>query len=240
MELSIIIPVFEERQKIAQDIQAASEFLASHHLTGEIIIVDDGSRDDTAAVAKNAWVAPGIKLEVIRYDQNMGKGFAVRTGVREARGEYIMFADSGLCVPYSDVVRGLQLLQRGICEIAHGSRQLAESKIQRLQVWHRRWTARIFRWVIRLWMKVPSHLTDTQCGFKIYRGDVAHELYHECMTNGFSFDVEIILRALRKGYRIEEFPIEWTCDRDSRLSLTRSSKRVWRELRNIKRTMGEA
>lgn len=237
MELSIIIPVFEERQKIARDIQAASEFLASHGLKGEVIVVDDGSRDDTAAVAKRAQVAPGTALKVIRYEQNMGKGFAVRTGIREARGEYIMFADSGLCVPYSNVLAGLQLIKNGVCEIAHGSRKLAESEIQRPQVWYRRVTARIFRWVIHLWLRIPSHLTDTQCGFKIYQGNIAHELYLESTTNGFMFDVEIILRALRKGYRIKEFPIEWTCDRDSRLSVTRSSSRIWREMKDIKRTL---
>ncbi|MGH7452854.1 MAG: dolichyl-phosphate beta-glucosyltransferase, partial [bacterium] len=79
--------------------------------------------------------------------------------------------------------------------------------------------------------------TDTQCGFKIYRGDIAHELYPECMANGFMFDVEIIMRALRKGYRIKEFPIAWTCDRDSRLLRTQSTKQIWRELRDIKRAL---
>ncbi|MCI0697127.1 glycosyltransferase [candidate division KSB1 bacterium] len=237
MDLSIIIPVFEERQKIARDIQAAAAFLASQRLSGEIIVVDDGSRDGTAAVAKSVEVAPSMQLKVIRYNQNMGKGFAIREGVRAAQGEYIMFADSGLCVPYSNALRGLQLLKSGAGEIAHGSRRLAESKIQRPQIWYRRLTARIFRWMIFRWMKIPPYLTDTQCGFKIYRGDIAHKLYDECMTNGFIFDVEIILRALRKGYRIKEFPIAWTCDRDSRLLRTRSTKQIWRELRDIKQAL---
>jgi dolichyl-phosphate beta-glucosyltransferase len=237
MELSIIIPAFEERQKIARDVHAASEFLASHGLSGEIIVVDDGSRDDTAAVARSVEAAPDIKLKVIRYERNMGKGFAVRAGVEQAQGEYIMFADSGLCVPYGHVLAGLQLLKNGVCEIAHGSRRLAASKIKKSQIWYRRLTGRIFRWVILRWMKIPPHLTDTQCGFKIYRGDVAHELYRECGTNGFMFDVEIIVRALRRGYRIQEFPIEWTCDRDSRLLQTRSAGQILHELRDIKRAL---
>lgn len=239
MELSIIIPVFAERQKIARDIQAASEFLASQRWSGEIIVVDDGSRDDTAAVARSVEVAPNIHLKVIRYDQNIGKGFAIRTGIKAAQGEYIMFADSGLCVPYDNVLRGWHWLKNGVCEIAHGSRKLTASKIQRPQIWYRRITAGIFRWVISHWMKMPAHLTDTQCGFKIYRGDFAHKLYDECETNGFMFDVEIILRATRKGYRIKEFPIEWTCDRDSRLLRTRSARQILRELRDIKRTLGQ-
>jgi dolichyl-phosphate beta-glucosyltransferase len=239
MELSIIIPVFAERQKITRDIQAASEFLTNQRWSGEIIVVDDGSRDDTAAVARSVEVAPSIKLKIIRYDQNMGKGFAVRAGIEAAQGEYIMFADSGLCVPYDNVLRGWHWLKNGVCEIAHGSRKLTASKIQRPQIWYRRMTGGIFRWVISHWMKMPAHLTDTQCGFKIYRGDIAHALYDECKTNGFMFDVEIILRAVRQGYRIKEFPIEWTCDRDSRLLRTRSAKQILRELRDIKRTLGQ-
>ena len=86
-------------------------------------------------------------------------------------------------------------------------------------------------------MKIPPELTDTQCGFKIYKGDVARHLYGECMTDGFAFDIEIIIRAGKEGYRIKEFPIDWTCDRDSRLSPTRSSWRVLSELLKIKRSV---
>lgn len=235
MNLSIIIPVFEERQKIAHDIQAASTFLTSRQLTGEIIVVDDGSRDDTALIAKRVEVAPSLQLNVIRYERHKGKGFAVRAGVRESRGDDVMFADSGLCVPYQNALAGLHLIKSGACEIAHGSRRLKESQIIKPQAWHRRLTARIFRWLVVYWIKIPAHLTDTQCGFKIYRGEVARELYGECLTHGFMFDIEIILRALRKGYRIREFPIQWTCDLDSRLSFTRTPKQIWREMRNIKR-----
>jgi hypothetical protein len=88
-------------------------------------------------------------------------------------------------------------------------------------------------------MKVSSELTDTQCGFKIYRGDVARDLYGQCITDGFMFDLEIIMRAQKRGCRIKEFPIEWTCDRDSRLSPTRSLWRVLQELITIKRMPAE-
>ena len=86
-------------------------------------------------------------------------------------------------------------------------------------------------------MKIPPELTDTQCGFKIYKGDIARHLYSECITDGFMFDIEIIIRAQKEGYRIKEFPINWSCDRDSRLSPTRSWWRVLSELMTIKQTM---
>jgi len=235
MHISIVIPVFNESKKIAADIEAASAFLESNHLTGEIIVVDDGSDDGTSEAAKNVTVPPNVDLEVIRCNEHRGKGCAVRTGITKTRGEYVMFADSGCCVPYGHVLDGLKLLKSGVCDIAHGSRKLAESNIQRPQSWYRRTCAGVFRWVINKSMKVSSELTDTQCGFKIYRGDVARDLYGQCITDGFMFDLEIIMRAEKRGCRIKEFPIEWTCDRDSRLSPTRSLWRVLRELINIKR-----
>lgn len=239
MEFSIIIPVFEESAKIAKDMQAASGFLRENYFSGEIIVVDDGSRDDTARTAQRAKTVPGVPLQVIRYDRNRGKGYAIRTGVAAASGTYIMFADSGLCIPYQNVLAGLRMIQNGDCEIAHGSRKLEASKIIRPQAWHRRVTARLFRWLTVRWMRVPTSLSDTQCGFKIYHGEVARELFGECRTDGFMFDIEIILRAHLKGYRIKEFPVEWTCDRDSRLSLTRTPQRILHELRTIKKTLGK-
>lgn len=237
MDLSIVIPAFEESRKIARDVEAAAAFLKGEGLAGEIIVVDDGSRDDTAAAAKEADIPPDVHLNVIRYDIHRGKGCAVRIGMAASKGEYVMFADSGGCVPYENALRGLEMLKGGSCELAHGSRKLPESRIQRPQAWYRRILSRIFRWVIVRAMKIPAGLTDTQCGFKLYRGDVARTLYSSCITDGFMFDVEIIMRASKANYRIREFPIEWTSDRDSRLSLTRNAGRVLRELLTIRRIL---
>jgi len=95
----------------------------------------------------------------------------------------------------------------------------------------------MFHWLVIHDMGIPAEFTDTQCGFKMYKGDVARHLYAEAVTDGFTFDIEIIMRAQREGYRIKEFPIDWTCDRDSRLSPTRSSWRVLSELLTIRRIM---
>ncbi|MBA7615132.1 MAG: glycosyltransferase [Calditrichaeota bacterium] len=237
MDLSIVIPAFDESGKITRDVEAAAAFLKGENLSGEIIVVDDGSRDDTAAAAKETNIPPDVHLNVIRCDPHRGKGYAVRTGMAASHGEYVMFADSGGCVPYENALRGLDMLKSGVCELAHGSRKLRESSIQRRQAWYRRILSRVFRWVVIRAMKLPAGLTDTQCGFKMYRGDVARTLYGACITDGFMFDVEIIMRASRANYRIREFPIEWTSDRDSRLSLVRSAGRVLLELLTIRRTL---
>ncbi|MDD5326992.1 MAG: glycosyltransferase [Phycisphaerae bacterium] len=239
MDISIVIPAFEESKKISRDIEAASGFLESNHLTGEIIVVDDGSCDGTVEAAEKTAVASGTILKVLRLPHHTGKGAAVRTGIKQTSGEYVMFADSGCCVPYDNVLDGLKLLKTGACDIAHGSRKIPESIIRNAQSRYRRTCARIFHWFVIYFMKLPAELTDTQCGFKIYKGQVGRKLYEDCVTNGFMFDVEIILRAMKAGHRIKEFPIEWTCDRDSRLSPAKNLWRVLSELMAIKKVLSK-
>ena len=239
VDLSIVIPALDEGKKIGRDVKAAAAFLEGNHLPGEIIVVDDGSKDNTAEVAKNVDVSAAIPLNVIRYEQHRGKGYAIRTGIKQTSGEYVMFVDSGCCVPYEDVLRGLGLLKSGACDIAHGSRKMRGCHIQEKQSLYRRICSRIFHRFVIYGMKIPAEFTDTQCGFKIYRGDVARHLYGECITDGFMFDVEIIMRAQKEGYRIKEFPVDWTCDRDSRLSPTRSLWHVLFELITIKRALSK-
>lgn len=237
MDLSIVIPAFEEGKKIARDVKAVAQFLRANGLEGEIIVVDDGSSDDTAQAARKVWVPQEVTSRVIRYEEHRGKGYAVRTGMVATIGRYTMFADCGLCIPYGDALQGLDMLEANTCDIAHGSRRHIQSDILRDQPWHRRLLSRAFKSTVRTLLKVPRNLTDTQCGFKVYKGDVARELYAECISDGFMFDIEIILRAEKKGYRIEEFPVEWACDLDSRLSVTRTPWPVLSELRTLKRAI---
>ncbi len=241
MDVSIVIPAYEESKKIARDIEAAVVFLKDNHFTGQIIVVDDGSEDNTAEVAKNAITnpSPAIELKVERYSHHRGKGYAVRKGIEQTTGEYVMFADSGCCVPYEDTLRGLELIKSGACDIAHGSRKMLGCHIEKAQSLYRRICSKLFHWFVIHDMKIPAEFTDTQCGFKIYRGDVARHLYGECITDGFTFDIEIIMRAQQEGYRIKEFPIDWTCDPDSRLSPTRSSWGVLSELLKIRRVLAK-
>lgn len=238
MDISIVIPAYEESKKIAQDIKSAARFIEENNFAGEIIVVDDGSRDNTAEVAKNTKVPSTITLKALRYEHR-GKGHAVRQGINLSSGEYVMFVDSGCCVPYEDTMRGLELIKSGRCDIAHGSRKIRGCHIEKPQSLYRRICSKLFHWFVIRDMHIPAEFTDTQCGFKIYLGDVARHLYGECITDGFTFDIEIIMRALQEGYRIKEFPVDWTCDRDSRLSPTRSSWHVLLELMKIKRVLAK-
>jgi dolichyl-phosphate beta-glucosyltransferase len=236
MKLSIVIPAFDESGKIGGDIESACQFLQTNGFEGKIIVVDDGSKDTTADEAGKAGrnCHGTIEVTVIRNTHHRGKGYAVRSGIKQTTGDYVMFADSGNCVPYENVLRGLKLLAAGQCDIAQGARKMAGANIIKDQGLYRRICSSIFHWFVTHIMKIPAELTDTQCGFKIYRGDVARRLYGECVTDGFMFDIEVILRALSQGYRIKEFPIDWSCDADSRLSPTRSLRRILVELIRIR------
>jgi dolichyl-phosphate beta-glucosyltransferase len=240
MDLSIVIPAFNESGKIADDIRDAAEFLTNNNLSGEIIVVDDGSRDGTAEVAKNSESALSgqqVSAQVLTYLPHRGKGYAIRKGMAKTTGKYAMFADSGSCIPYEEALRGLELIEDGKCDIAHGSRKTLGCHIFKSQSRYRRICSKLFHLFVIYDMKIPAEFSDTQCGFKIYRGDIARELYAQCITDGFMFDIEIIMRAQRRGCRISEFPVDWTCDRDSRLSPARSAWQVFSELMTIRRLM---
>ena len=237
MKLSIVIPAFNECGKIGGDVEAACEFLQRNGFQGEIIVADDGSKDATTDEAKKVGekYRNRVNVKVIRNQQHHGKGYAVRSGMKQTTGDYVMFADSGSCVPFDNALRGLELLKADKCDIAHGSRRLARAHLIKDQGPYRHICSALFHWFVTRIMKLPTQLTDTQCGFKIYRGDVARLLYGKCVTDGFMFDIEIIRRAINQHYRIAEFPIDWTCDPDSRLSPTRSFWRIFSELLKIRK-----
>jgi dolichyl-phosphate beta-glucosyltransferase len=234
MTLSIIIPARDEASKIRRDVEAAAAFLARNFASGEIIVADDGSRDDTRGEAGAAAIPPGVEIIVRRNESPRGKGFAVRGGVLASSGDYVMFADAGLTVPFENALRGVRLIREG-CALAHGSRWLSGSVIRKRQDWDRRAASRLFRWVSSLLVELPPSLTDTQCGFKVYEGATARQLFRESAIDGFMFDIELIVLAVLHGKSIAEFPVEWTCDRDSRLNIILSGRQVFRDLLRIRR-----
>jgi dolichyl-phosphate beta-glucosyltransferase len=227
-DLSIVIPAYKEAGKLPADIEAAFAFIEADRLIAEVIVVDDGSPDDTAAVAAS-YRARYPELRVLSYVPNRGKGHALRYGIARARGRNVLFADAGLCVPYPVARIALAMLDMRMCDVANGSRRMRGS-VKRAQPLYRQLGSRLFGILVHGMMGVPMHISDTQCGFKAYRREVAQRLFGASFTDGFMFDTEIILRALAERDTILEFPVVWENDPDTRFSPRQGSLRILREL----------
>jgi len=234
MHLTIVIPAWNEACKIVDDIREISAFAKESTYPIELIIVDDGSEDNTAKIAEEVSTPDSLEKRVIRYTPHRGKGYAVRRGISESSGDIVIYMDSGRNVPVETINSGLKLLEQKKCDILSGSRFLPESVIRKKLIWYRRITSIIFRKYVKWYLKLPDLISDTQCGFKLFKGDIARELFENCLSDGFVFDLEIILLAMKKECQICEFPIEWTCDRDSRLSLIPSAAPIFRELYRLR------
>lgn len=226
MNLSIIIPAYEENLKIRDDILSADDFLTQNRIVGEIIAVDDGSADNTFESANSLKSKTNSNLTVIKLSSNIGKGGAVSEGMKISKGDIVMYADAGLTVPYENALTGMDLIRTGKCDIANGSRKMNSSKIIKGQDFDRRFISNIFGYLVKSLLHIPKEMTDTQCGFKVYNGKVARELFQKLNITGFLFEIEIILLAMKKDYKIVEFPVTWKCDRDSRLSISKSSRKI--------------
>jgi dolichyl-phosphate beta-glucosyltransferase len=235
MDLSIIIPALNEAYKIGGDIAAAAAFLKENGFQGEVIVVDDGSTDGTEAAAKLVAVSPPVEKTVLRLEKNSGKGAAVRTGVLKSRGEVVLYADSGSCIPYANALPVIKRIRAGGLHIGLASRRLEETVIQRGQPLRRRLISRLFHWAAVHVAGLPRWVTDSQCGFKVYEGKHACELFAGLGTPGFLFELEIIIKAVRAGLKVEEFPVEWTCDLDTRLKPAAQARGIFRELLHVRR-----
>ena len=215
-DLSIVIPAYNEEKKIISDIEAVYKFFKENSINGELIIVNDGSKDKTFEIASGEK-SKYPSLEIITYKTNRGKGYALRQGMVNAKGKHVLFADSGLCVPYKCVFEGIKLLENG-ADIAIGSRRTKnnDSTILIPQPLYRRIGSKVFYFLMKIFGLIPKGIFDTQCGFKVFKKDVAHKIYSECFTNGFMIDLEMIKRGLKLKYKIEQFPVTWSNDADSR------------------------
>ena len=203
--LSVIIPCYDEEKLIADTLYTVTAYLLRLGYSHEIIVVDDGSRDNTAGiVGRFAEKYPQVRL--LENGQNRGKGFSVRMGALRASGEFVCFSDADLSTPIEEVEKLLHWIRQGF-DIAIGSRSLKTSQVELHQPWWRETMGRTFNLIVRI-MAVRG-IKDTQCGFKCFRGPVAAELFSRQVLDGFSFDVENLFIARKLGYSIKEVPVRW-------------------------------
>lgn len=234
MFLSVVVPAFNEAQKIAKDIEKAAEFLSAQPYQSELIIVDDGSRDDTfkkAELAAGMSTRPNVTINVVNYGANRGKGYAIRYGMKQATGQVVGFMDSGMCVPLKYIESALKEIEKG-ADFAIASRRLPGTKIVKPQPLYRQVGSKAFWYVMRMAMGVRA--TDTQCGFKFYKKEAAEKIYSQLITDGFMFDIEALLVAKKLGLKMAEFPVEWANDSDTRYRPIVGTLKNFKELARIR------
>jgi dolichyl-phosphate beta-glucosyltransferase len=208
--LSVVIPAFNEAERLPRTLDRVGAFLRAAGLGHEILVVDDGSRDETAGKARAAGAT------VLRNDTNRGKGHAVRRGMLEARGQRRLMTDADLSTPIEELPRFLDKLAEGY-DVVIGSRAVAGAKIEIHQPWFRENMGRIYNLFVRA-LALPG-LRDTQCGFKLWSAAAARAAFADSRLDGFSFDVEALYLARKRGYRIAEVPVTWRNDAATRVSL---------------------
>lgn len=231
--LSVIVPTYNEEKRIGNTLTAILTYLQAQTFRSEIIVVDDGSRDNTIQVVESR-IRGMDNARLIAYQPNRGKGYAVRQGMAASQGEWALFTDADLSTPVTTIGLALDHLQNGF-DVVIGSRAIAGSKISRYQPAYRRVGAKIFNVLRDGIVGVDiSRFKDTQCGFKAFRGLVARHLFGLLRIDGFMFDVEMLYVAMRLGYRIYEMPVDWTDMPGSKLRLVRDTVRMFRDLASIR------
>jgi dolichyl-phosphate beta-glucosyltransferase len=227
MDLSFIIPAFDEAARIETSLVKAREYFASQSYQCEVLVVDDGSRDRTAEIVSR-HADEGIRL--LQQPRNMGKGAAVRRGMLEAKGAYRIFSDADFSTPVTETARMLEQLEQ--FDVVIGSRGIDASYIKKHQPWYRESMGKMFNLLVQV-VAIPG-IKDTQCGFKGFRAVAADAIFSRTKIDGFSFDVEALFLARRLGYSIKEMPVEWHNDERSTLNPISDSLKMIRELLRIR------
>jgi len=219
--LAVVIPAYNEEPRILPTLERVNEYLSSQPYTWSVTVVSDGSTDRTNAIVEEfAKNHPGFAL--IDSRPNRGKGFVVRKGMLSVDGELILFSDADLAAPIEEVEKLLPKMAEA--PIAIGSRPLKDSKLEVHQPWYREMLGRASNLLIQL-LGVRG-IKDTQCGFKLFKREVAHDVFSRCKLNGFSFDFEALMVARDLGLTIAEVPIRWAHQEGSKVVIWRDAPKA--------------
>lgn len=236
--LSIVVPAYNEAARLEATLRTIITYLNKVEEDAELIVVDDGSRDATAAVVEKALAQnPAVAARVIRYEPNRGKGYAVRAGLLAAVGDIALFSDADLSTPITETPKLVEPIKEDECDLTFGSRALDRSLIGVRQSWRREQGGRVFNLIVRTLTGLP--FWDTQCGFKAFRMNVCRPLIEAAQIDRFGFDVELIYLAHLAGLRLREVAVRWDHNEggvlDASGNYSRDSLRMINEVRRIRR-----
>jgi dolichyl-phosphate beta-glucosyltransferase len=238
--LSIVIPAYNEASRITPSLQSILAFLEAEKLSAEVLVVNDGSTDGTADVVRR-FVAPFARageLRVLENPGNRGKGYSVKHGVLDSRGEHVLFTDSDLSSPIEEYRKLAAALERERASIAIGSRALDDSQVVVHQSWLRESLGRAFNLLVRSLTRLPFR--DTQCGFKLFTREAARGVFALQTLDGFGFDVEVLYIAKLLGFRTVEVPVVWKNVEGSRVGAMSGARAFLDVLHVLKRSSNGA
>ncbi|MGQ9819899.1 MAG: dolichyl-phosphate beta-glucosyltransferase [Candidatus Kapaibacteriales bacterium] len=226
--ISFVIPVYNEEGRIGKTLEVVLDYFSKTDYTTELIVVDDGSTDNTAKIVKGF----SKRVKLLHYEKNHGKGAAVRYGMLSSNGDYRIFSDADLSTPIYEIEKILQKLKNG-ADICIGSRAIDPSLIKKHQPFYREFMGKTFNKFVQ--MLIMKGVEDTQCGFKGFTAESAQYLFSRSKIDGFSFDVEILYLAQQAKMRIEQVPVEWYNDQRTKVHPIRDSFNMFIELLKIKK-----
>jgi glycosyltransferase involved in cell wall biosynthesis len=225
--LSIVVPAYNEALRLGSTLEKARRYLESRNYSGELIVVDDGSTDRTVDLLEEMQRHyPAVR--VLRNERNRGKGFSVRRGVLEARGELVLFTDADLSAPIEEANKLLAALESSGADAAVGSRALQRRLIGVHQPWWREWAGRAFNRLVRLFTGLK--IRDTQCGLKLFRRTSTHHAFELQRVTGFGFDPEVLFLIERLGGKVVEVPVRWNDNPASKVRFLRDATRMLLDL----------
>jgi len=227
--LSIIIPAYNEAARLEKTLRAVVDYLCQQRPDAEVIVVDDGSADETAEIARKSFQNSGdLRTSVISYKSNLGKGRAVRLGLLAARGDVALFSDADLSTPITEERKLVEPIVNGEYDVTFGSRALDRKLIGVHQSWRREQGGRVFNLCVRLATGMP--FWDTQCGFKAFRMSTCRPLIEAATIDRFGFDVELLYLAFRAGLNLKEIPVRWDHNEGSKITLFTDSFKMLNEV----------
>ena len=233
-EISIVIPAFEEAERVGDSITRILSFLQERSTASELIVVDDGSGDRTAETVEAALQTAGhVSTKLIRYATNRGKGFAVKTGLLAAAADVALFTDADLSTPIEEMSKLIEPIRSGKYDVTFGSRALDRSLIGTHQPWRREQGGKLVNLMIRTMSGLD--FADTQCGFKAFDMTKFRPLLDVMTIDRFGFDVEFLFVAKYHGLRLSEIPVRWNNVEGSKVSAVRDTRRMFTELMQIRR-----
>jgi glycosyltransferase involved in cell wall biosynthesis len=231
--ISIVIPAYNEGLRIGKTLAATFSFLDNLNVESEVLIVDDGSTDGTVDKVMAAMELARGRLRLIRNPGNRGKGYSVRNGMLQARGEIILFYDADMPAPTTEIAKVIQPISEGRFDVVFGSRYIDSDLIGEPQSILRRAVSRIGNFIMR-WVTGLDY-RDMQCGFKAFRASTAKSVFRDQTNNGYGFDPEVLFIAAKRGWRLLETPVICNHVAGSKVNILTTPVKVLLEVLKIRR-----